>query len=389
MVSVSEIRQAQRAEGPANILAIGTATPSNCVDQSTYPDYYFRITNSEHMTDLKEKFQRMCDKSMIKKRYMHLNEEILKENPNMCAYMAPSLDARQDIVVVEVPKLGKEAAVKAIKEWGQPKSKITHLIFCTTSGVDMPGADYQLTKLLGLRPYVKRYMMYQQGCFAGGTVLRLAKDLAENNKGARVLVVCSEITAVTFRGPSDTHLDSLVGQALFGDGAAAVIVGSDPIPQIEKPLFELVWTAQTIAPDSDGAIDGHLREVGLTFHLLKDVPGIVSKNIGKALFEAFNPLNISDYNSIFWIAHPGGPAILDQVEQKLGLKPEKMKATRDVLSDYGNMSSACVLFILDEMRRKSVENGLKTTGEGLEWGVLFGFGPGLTIETVVLHSVAI
>ncbi|GFQ03758.1 chalcone synthase [Phtheirospermum japonicum] len=92
------------------------------------------------MTDLKEKFKRMCEKSMIKKRYMHLTEDILKENPNMCAYMAPSLDARQDIVVVEVPKLGKEAAQKAIKEWGQPKSKITHLVFCTTSGVDMPGA---------------------------------------------------------------------------------------------------------------------------------------------------------------------------------------------------------------------------------------------------------
>jgi chalcone synthase len=107
------------------------------------------------------------------------------------------------------------------------------------------------------------------------------------------------------------------------------------------------------------------------------------------LVEAFQPLNISDYNSIFWIAHPGGPAILDQVEIKLGLKPEKMKATRDVLSEYGNMSSACVLFILDEMRKKSAQNGLKTTGEGLDWGVLFGFGPGLTIETVVLHSVAI
>ena len=95
------------------------------------------------------------------------------------------------------------------------------LFYLTTSSVDMPGADYQLSKLLGLRSSVKRYMMYQQGCFAGGKVLRLAKDLAENNKGARVLVVCSEITAVTFRGPSDTHLDSLVGQALFGDGAAA------------------------------------------------------------------------------------------------------------------------------------------------------------------------
>ncbi|KAJ0093079.1 hypothetical protein Patl1_25906 [Pistacia atlantica] len=335
MVSVDEVLKAQRAEGPATVMAIGTATPPNCVDQSTYPDYYFRITNSEHKTELKQKFKRMCEKSMIKKRYM------------------------QDMVVVEVPKLGKEAATKAIKEWGQPKSKITHLVFCTTSGVDMPGADYQLTKLLGLRPSVKRYMMYQQGCFAGGTVLRLAKDLAENNKGARVLVVCSEITAVTFRGPSDTHLDSLVGQALFGDGAAAVIVGSDPVPGI-----------------------------GLTFHLLKDVPGLISKNIEKSLVEAFKPLGISDWNSLFWIAHPGGPAILDQVEIKLGLKEEKLDATRHVLSEYGNMSSACVLFILDEMRRKSTENGLKTTGEGLEWGVLFGFGPGLTVETVVLHSVA-
>ncbi|CAA2968463.1 chalcone synthase [Olea europaea subsp. europaea] len=326
------------------------------------------------------------DKSMIRKRYMHLTEEILKENRHICEYKAPSLDARQDIVVVEVPKLGKEAAQKAIKEWGQPKSKITHLIFCTTSGVDMPGADYQLTKLLGLRPSVKRFMMYQQGCFAGGTVLRMAKDLAENNKGARVLVVCSEITAVTFRGPDDTHLDSLVGQALFGDGAAAVIVGSDPVIGVERPLFQLVSAAQTILPDSEGAIDGHLREVGLTFHLLKDVPGLISKNIEKSLTEAFQPLGISDWNSIFWIAHPGGPAILDQVEEKLALNPEKLRSTRHVLSEYGNMSSACVLFILDEMRKSATKEGMSTTGEGLDWGVLFGFGPGLTVETVVLHS---
>nr|QJH86900.1 chalcone synthase 4 [Polygonum cuspidatum] len=387
--TVQEIRKAQRAEGPATILAIGTATPPNCVYQADYPDYYFRVTNSDHMTDLKEKFRRMCDKSMIEKRYMYLTEEILKENPNMCEYMAPSLDSRQDMVVSEVPRLGKEAAQKAIKEWGQAKSKITHVIMCTTSGVDMPGADYQLTKLLGLRPSVKRFMMYQQGCFAGGTVLRMAKDLAENNRGARVLVVCSEITAVCFRGPTDTHLDSMVGQALFGDGAGALIVGADPDLSIEKPIFELVWTAQTILPDSEGAIDGHLREVGLTFHLLKDVPGLISKNIEKSLVEAFSPLEISDWNSLFWVAHPGGPAILDQVEAKLGLKEEKLKATRQVLNDYGNMSSACVLFILDEMRKKSLQNGHATTGEGLEWGVLFGFGPGLTVETVVLHSVPV
>ncbi|KAK1390832.1 Chalcone synthase 2 [Heracleum sosnowskyi] len=155
-------------------------------------------------------------------------------------------------------------------------------------------------------------MLYQQGYFAGGTVLRLAKGLAENNKGARVLVVCSEITAITFRGPNDTHVDSLVGQALIGDGA------------------------------------GHLRETGLTFYLRKDVPRLISKNITKTLVKAFKLLNITDWNSIFWIAHPGGPAILDQA---------------------------------------SIKDRKRTTGEGHDWGVLFGFGSGLTIETVVLHSV--
>ncbi|RYR12453.1 hypothetical protein Ahy_B04g069994 [Arachis hypogaea] len=261
----------------------------------------------------------------------------------MCAYKASSLDAREDMMIREVPRVGKEAATKAIKEWGQPMSKITHLIFCTTSGVALPGVDYELIVLLGLNPCVK----------------------------------------------SDTDMDSLVGQALFADGAAAIIIGSDPVPEVEKPIFELVSTDQKLVPGSHGAIGGLLREVGLTFYLNKSVPDIISQNINEALSKAFDPLGISDYNSIFWIAHPGGRAILDQVEQKVNLKPEKMKATRDVLSNYGNMSSACVFFIMDLMRKKSLERGLKTTGEGLDWGVLFGFGPGLTIETVVLRSVAI
>ncbi|RVW74792.1 Stilbene synthase 4 [Vitis vinifera] len=338
MASVEEIRNAQRAKGPATVLAIGTATPDNCLYQSDFADYYFRVTKSEHMTELKKKFNRI-------------------------------------------------SALKALKEWGQPKSKITHLVFCTTSGVEMPGADYKLANLLGLETSVRRVMLYHQGCYAGGTVLRTAKDLAENNAGARVLVVCSEITVVTFRGPSETALDSLVGQALFGDGSAAVIVGSDPDLSIERPLFQLVSAAQTFIPNTQGAIAGNLREVGLTFHLWPNVPTLISENIEKCLTQAFDPIGISDWNSLFWIAHPGGPAILDAVEAKLSLDKQKLKATRHVLSEYGNMSSACVLFIMDEMRKKSLKEQKTTTGEGLDWGVLFGFGPGLTIETVVLHSI--
>ncbi|GLU04916.1 hypothetical protein SLE2022_220440 [Rubroshorea leprosula] len=325
---------------------------------------------------------------MINKRHLLLTEDILKKNPNICSYKAPSLDARMDIVVVEVPKMAKEAAVKAIEEWSQPKSKITHLVFCTSAGVDMPGADYHLTKLLDLNLSVKRHMIYQQGCFAGGTALRIAKDLAENNQGARVLVVCCESTILTFHGPVESYLDNLVGQALFSDGAAAAIVGSDPVPGIERPLFELVSAGQTIIPNSEGAIGGRISDAGLLFYLRRDIPDLISGNIENNIVEALQPLGISDWNSVFWILHPGGPAVVDQVETKLGLKPEKLHASRRVLAEYGNMIDACVLFILDEMRKKSTEEGLRTTGEGLDWGVLLGFGPGLTIETVVLHSVS-
>ncbi|EFJ21767.1 hypothetical protein SELMODRAFT_271225 [Selaginella moellendorffii] len=380
-----------QSSGKATVLAVGTAVPPKEFDQSTYPDFYFNVTNCNDKVELKGKFQRICDRSGIKKRHFYLDEEILKANPGMCTYMGASLDVRQNIAVREVPKLAKEAALKAIKEWGQPKSKITHLVFGTTSGVDMPGADFQLLKLLGLRPNVKRIMLYQQGCSAGATVTRVAKDLAENNPGARVLVACSEVTAVTFRAPSETHLDGLVGAALFGDGAAALIIGSNPTP-VEKPLFEVHWSGQCVLPDSDGAILGHLREAGLVFHLLKDVPGIISKNIEKLLAEPLDYVKSVDeaspaYTDLFWVVHPGGPAILDQVEAKLKLDKDRMQATRDVLAQYGNMSSASVLFVLDQMRKRSVELNKDTTGDGLKWGVMLGFGPGLTVEALLLKSI--
>ncbi|PKU72005.1 bibenzyl synthase-like [Dendrobium catenatum] len=388
MPSLESIRKAPRANGFASILAIGRANPENFIEQSTYPDFFFRITNSEHLVDLKKKFQRICDKTAIRKRHFVWNEEFITTNPCLHTFMDKSLDVRQEVAIREIPKLGAEAAATAIQEWGQPKSRITHLIFCTTSGMDLPGADYQLTQILGLNPNVERVMLYQQGCFAGGTTLRLAKCLAESRKGARVLVVCAETTTVLFRGPSEEHQEDLVTQALFADGASALIVGADPDEAAhERASFVIVSTSQVLLPDSAGAIGGHVSEGGLLATLHRDVPKIVSKNVEKCLEEAFTPFGITDWNSIFWVPHPGGRAILDLVEERVGLKPEKLLVSRHVLAEYGNMSSVCVHFALDEMRKRSAIEGKATTGEGLEWGVVFGFGPGLTVETVVLRSV--
>ncbi|XP_030936413.1 chalcone synthase 4-like [Quercus lobata] len=196
MALVGNLREAQSAKGPTTILAIAIVNSENIVYQKDYLDFYFRVTKSEHKISLKEKLKGICENSAIRKCHFYLTEEILKANPKICTYNAPSLDASQDMVFLGVPKLGKEAALKAIKEWGQPVSKNTHLVFSTSAGVDMLGADFQLTKLLGLNPNINRFMIYQQGYYAGGTCLRLAKDLAKNNVDARVLVVCAEIIAM-------------------------------------------------------------------------------------------------------------------------------------------------------------------------------------------------
>nr|AIV42295.1 chalcone synthase [Plagiochasma appendiculatum] len=386
VIPTSRPRLIAQAVGPATVLAMGKAVPHNVFEQATYPDFFFNITKCNDKPTLKAKFQRICDKSGIKKRHFYLDQKILESNPSMCTYMETSLNCRQEIAIAHVPKLAKEAAQVAIKEWGRPKSEITHIVMATTSGVNMPGAELATAKLLGLRPNVRRVMMYQQGCFAGATVLRVAKDLAENNAGARVLAICSEVTAVTFRAPCETHIDGLVGSALFGDGAAAVIVGADPRPEIERPMFEMHWAGEMVLPESDGAIDGHLTEAGLVFHLLKDVPGLITKNIGGFLKDTKNLVGASTWNDLFWAVHPGGPAILDQVEAKLELEKNKFQASRDILADYGNMSSASVLFVLDRVRERSLESNKYTFGEGSEWGFLIGFGPGLTVETLLLRA---
>ncbi|XP_043718401.1 chalcone synthase 2-like [Telopea speciosissima] len=390
MGSVGDIYQAQRAKGPATVLAIGTANPSHVIYQTGFPDYYFRTTKSEHKVELNEKFKRICEKSCITKRHTFLTEKKLEANPQLCNPTAASLDARQDIMVAEVPKLAMEAATKAINEWGQSKSKITHIVFTTISGVDAPGVDFQLIRLLGLSPTIRRVMMYHLGCYGGGSVLRVAKDLAENNKGARVLVVCSELNSISgFTGPNIADLHGLLGQAIFGDGSAALIVGADPDMSVERPLFQLFSTSSTILPDSEEMVTAHLRQSGLAISLSRDVAKTIAANLEKCLVEAFSKIGVSDWNSIFWVTHPGGPAILDLIEYTLRLKQEKLKASRKVLSEFGNMSSPTVLFILDEMRKKSMEEGKTTTGDGFDWGVLLGFGPGLTVETVVLRSVPI
>ncbi|GJN32379.1 hypothetical protein PR202_gb20885 [Eleusine coracana subsp. coracana] len=385
--NVAEMWRARRADGPATVLAIGTANPESCMTRDEFPDMYFRATKSEHLTGLKEKFKRVSQRLGVERRYLHHTEELLAAHPEIIDNSAPSLDTRMDIVKTAVPELSAKASMKAIAEWGRPATDITHLVVTTNSGAHIPGVDFQLISLLGLRPDVRRSMLYLNGCYAGAAALRLAKDLAENNRGARVLVVSAEITVILFSAPEEGNFQTLVNQGLFGDGAAAVIVGSDPVMNnpIERPLFEIMAATQTIIPNSEDAIVMYLTKVGYGGKIsTRENPMLIRDNIEKCLADTFEPLGIfcSDWNNMFWAVHPGSSAILDKVDAVLKLKPEKLAASRRVLSENGNMFGATVLFILDELRR-----GMDKAehGELPEWGVMTAFGPGLTVETIALH----
>ncbi|KAL6654161.1 hypothetical protein ACP70R_007626 [Stipagrostis hirtigluma subsp. patula] len=385
------IDETHRADGgTAAVLAIGTANPANFVHQDEFADWYFRVTKSDHLATLKAKMKRICEKSGIKKRHFHHTDEMIGRHPEFVDSALPSLGARMGITVEAVPVLAAAAAAKAIAEWGRPAADVTHLVVGTSSGAGAPGADLRLAALLGLPPTVRRTLLNLHGCSAGCVALRVAKDLGENNRGARVLVVCADVFLTGFRGPDEAHLDTLVANALFGDGAGAAIVGAGPRTPVERPIFHMVSASQTTLPGTEHAVTMQLGEHGLGYHISAEVPAIIRGSIEGCLAGTLAPHGLGagaggGWNGLFWAVHPGGRAILDSYEAALGLDPGKLAASRRVLGEFGNMLGATIIFVLDELRRRRRGGGEEEV-EDCEWGVMSGLGPGLTVETMVLHS---
>lgn len=185
-----------------------------------------------------------------------MSEEILKKYPELAVEGLPTVKQRLDICNAAVTEMAIEASQSCINKWGRPISDITHVVYVSSSEARLPGGDLYLAKGLGLSPETKRVMLYFAGCSGGVAGLRVAKDIAENNPGSRVLLATSETTIIGFKPPSVDRPYDLVGVALFGDGAGAMIIGSNPVQDIERPLFELHTAIQHFLPDTEKIIDG-------------------------------------------------------------------------------------------------------------------------------------
>lgn len=324
----------------------------------------------------------------VKTRYVVMNEEILRRNPELMVEGQATVTQRLAISQKAITQMAFEASQSCIEKWGRRSSEITHLVYVSSSEARFPGGDLYLARALGLRPSVRRVMLYFIGCSGGVAGLRVAKDLAENNPGSRVLLATSESTVLGFRPPSSLRTYDLVGAALFGDGAGAAILGADPISGVEHPLLELHTAIQQFLPDTEKIIDGRLSEEGISFKLDRNLPEIIEGHVegfcSGLLEEAgFGALQ---YNDLFWAVHPGGPAILNRMERRLQLLPAKLAASRRALKDYGNASSNTIVYVLEYIIEESMKAGKDERAEDCEWGLLLAFGPGITFEGILARK---
>ncbi|MBF4993388.1 type III polyketide synthase [Arthrobacter gandavensis] len=297
-------------------------------------------------------------------------------DPQTGLLLMPSTKTRNDIFATEATKLFIEAGRKAVENCpGIGPEDVTHVITVSCTGFFNPGPDYKLVRALGLNPSVQRYHLGFMGCYAAFPAMRAAKSFCDADLDAVVLVVSAELCSLHVRSSNDP--DIIMGSSLFADGAAAAVITSRDLPG-DSPAIVLDHFETTLTPVGEESMAWNIGDHGFEMVLGTYVPHIIDDHIVGAL----EPLLAKDpslaplaYNEIgHWAIHPGGRSILDKVEAKLELSEEQLVPARETLRNFGNMSSATVMFVLKHILDQPFTGGNERICS-------MAFGPGLTVET--------
>lgn len=297
-------------------------------------------------------------------------------DPRTNKVLSPSTKVRNEIFATEATKLFIEAGKTAVAHaQGVDLDDITHVITVSCTGFFNPGPDYKVVRALGLNPAVQRYHLGFMGCYAAFPAMKAAKQFCVADPAAVVLVICVELCSLHVRTSNDP--DTIMGSAIFGDGAAAAIITAKE-PEGDEPVIRLDHFETVLTPVGEEAMAWNIGDEGFEMVLGSYVPHIIEEHITGAL----EPLLAKEpelagvpYRDIaHWAIHPGGRSILDKVESKLELTQEQLVPARETLREFGNMSSATVLFVLKYMLGQAAS-------EREERICSMAFGPGLTVET--------
>jgi predicted naringenin-chalcone synthase len=283
----------------------------------------------------------------------------------------PPTSERMRLYAELAPGMASGAAAAALAQSGKPAGAVTHLVTVSCTGFFAPGVDVALMRSLGLAPTVQRTHVGYMGCHGAINGLRVARAFADAEAGSCVLVCAVEICTLHFHYGTDPP--RLVANALFGDGAAAVV--GVPGGAAPADVWRVSAAGSCLVPDSADAMTWTIGDHGFAMTLAKSVPRLISTNVRPWLTEWLGGQGLKVDEVATWAVHPGGPRILEAVEEGLGLPREALAASREVFTDCGNMSSPTVLFILDRLRAAGAPRPC----------VALGFGPGLMAEALLLR----
>ena len=260
-----------------------------------------------------------------------------------------------------------ELALDAVGALGEDPRRLTHIVVASCTGFTAPGLDQLLAVRLGLRADIERTLVGFMGCYAGVSALRTAFHTVRSDPAARVLVVNLELCTLHLQESPD--LETVLSFMLFADGATAALVSAEPTG------FGMLDFRSTMLPDSADLITWRIGDQGFDMRLSGKVPGRIATALRSELEREDDGglLRGQATQQIdLWAVHAGGRTVLDGVEQGLRLGRGALGWSRDVLRDFGNMSSATILFVLDRMMRSPA---------GPQNGLAMAFGPGLCAET--------
>lgn len=285
----------------------------------------------------------------------------------------PGTSARNKVYERESKKLFTEVGQKLLRENNSFSAEdITHVITVSCTGFYAPGPDYELVKSLGLSPSTQRFHVGFMGCYGAFPAMKMAQSFCTANPDAVVLLVSAELCSLHFQ--FENNIDQLLSGSVFADGAAGMLIsGRSP----QKQALEFQHFASSLVPEGEKDMAWTIGDHGFNMILSSYVPDIIKKNMRPVLEPLFQQLQLSQDDIDHWALHPGGRAILDKIEDTMQLQPQQLTASRQVLANYGNMSSATVLFVLKAMIDAGLSSGQKILS--------MAFGPGLTIECGLLR----
>lgn len=279
------------------------------------------------------------------------------------------------LFIERAAELARSALEDALARAGADVGDVDCLHFTSVTGISAPSIDALLVPRMGLRRDLKRVPMYGLGCVGGAAGIARVADYLAGHPDDIAVLVSVELCSLTFQRGDDS-MGNIVASGLFGDGAAAIVMaGERRARRLGLAGPEVVATRSSLYPDSEGVIGFTVGAAGFSVVLTAQVAGLIERHLGEDVrrFLGDNGLSIAELDE--WIAHPGGPRVLQAFQHSLELPEGALAASWRSLADRGNLSSASVLHILAE----TMERPAGTTG------LLFALGPGVAAELVLLR----